>query len=192
MDSPFTVFIVGCCKLIAVSFTVAGGLRGGKFALHHCVIFRASRPIFLSFFLTHIAVMAFLFYPVVSLLTIGYIFPLMCSGSAFGRLLYYVLPETIPLQIVVLSTAAAMNVAITRTSLATTLILAFLPGEPMALPPILMASLCSLFATSYMVSEEKVTRQYALTLSYLDNLDDSRLFPFLSLLRPSRPLLSHK
>ena len=29
MDTPFKVFIVGCCKLIAVSFTVAGGLRGG-------------------------------------------------------------------------------------------------------------------------------------------------------------------
>jgi len=108
MDSPFKVFLVGCTKLIAVSFTVAGGLRG------------------------------------------GYIFPLMCSGAAFGRLLYFVLPDTVPLQIVVLCTAAAMNVAITRTALATTLILAFLPGEPIAIPPILMASICSLFATSYM------------------------------------------
>lgn len=108
MDSPFKVFVMGCTKLIAVSFTVAGGLRG------------------------------------------GYIFPLMCSGSAFGRLLYYVLPEEAPLQVVVLCTAAAMNVAITRTSLATTLILSFLPGEPMAIPPILMSSICSLFATSYM------------------------------------------
>jgi len=108
MDGPFKVFLVGCFKLISISFTVAGGLRG------------------------------------------GYIFPLMCSGSAFGRLLYFVLPETVPLQVVVLCTAAAMNVAITRTALATTLILAMLPGEPMAIPPILMASLCSLFATSYM------------------------------------------
>jgi H+/Cl- antiporter ClcA len=78
----------------------------------------------------------------------------MCSGAAFGRLLYFVLPDTVPLQIVVLCTAAAMNVAITRTALATTLILAFLPGEPIAIPPILMASICSLFATSYMVSEK--------------------------------------
>jgi H+/Cl- antiporter ClcA len=29
MDTPFKVFLVGSCKLIAVSFTVAGGLRGG-------------------------------------------------------------------------------------------------------------------------------------------------------------------
>jgi H+/Cl- antiporter ClcA len=108
IDGPFSIFIMGCCKLIAVSFTVAGGLRG------------------------------------------GFIFPLMCAGSAFGRLLYYIIPESVPVQVVVLSTAAALNVAITRTSLATTLILAFLPGEPMAIPPILMASICSLFATSYM------------------------------------------
>jgi len=108
MDGPFQVFLVGCFKLISISFTVAGGLRG------------------------------------------GYIFPLMCSGAAFGRLLYFVLPETVPLQVVVLCTAAAVNVAITRTALATTLILAMLPGEPMAIAPILMASLCSLFATSYM------------------------------------------
>jgi H+/Cl- antiporter ClcA len=82
----------------------------------------------------------------------GYIFPLMCSGAAFGRLLYYFLPDTVPLQLAVLCTAAGMNVAITRTSLATTLILAFLSGEPCAIPGILMASICSLFATSYMVS----------------------------------------
>ncbi|KAG7346731.1 chloride channel [Nitzschia inconspicua] len=108
MNSPFHAFIVGICKLIAISFTVSGGLRG------------------------------------------GYIFPLMCSGAAFGRLLYYVLPESVPMQLAVLCTAAGMNVAITRTSLATTLILAFLPGEPVAIPAILMASICSLFATSYM------------------------------------------
>jgi len=108
MDTPFKVFIVGCAKLIAVSFTVASGLRG------------------------------------------GYIFPLLCAGSAFGRFLSFFLPDTIPIQVVILCTAAAMNVAITRTALATTLILAFLPGEPIAIPPILMASLCSLFATSYM------------------------------------------
>lgn len=55
------------------------------------------------------------------------------------------------MQLAVLCTAAGMNVAITRTTIATTLILAFLPGEPAAIPAILMASLCSLFATSYMV-----------------------------------------
>jgi len=108
IDNAFHIFLMGCAKLIAVSFTVAGGLRG------------------------------------------GFIFPLMCSGCAFGRFLYFFLPDTISMQVVVLCTAAAMNVAITRTTLATTLILAFLPGEPIAVPPLLMASLCSLFATSYM------------------------------------------
>lgn len=115
MDSPFHVFIVGCAKLCAISFTVAGGFRG------------------------------------------GYIFPLMCAGSAFGRLLYFIVPvnaddgtATVPFQLCVLCTAAAMNVAITRTALATTLILTFLSGEHMTGPAILMASICSLFATSYM------------------------------------------
>jgi H+/Cl- antiporter ClcA len=109
LDSPFKLFIMGCAKMIAISFTVAGGLRG------------------------------------------GFIFPLMCAGCAFGRLLYFFLPPTVPVQVVVLCTAAALNVAITRTALATTLILAFLPGESSAVPSLLMASLSSLFATSYMV-----------------------------------------
>merc|ERR1712151_381809 len=108
MDTPFKAFIVGMSKMVAISFTVAGGLRG------------------------------------------GYIFPLMCTGSAFGRVIDAYTPETLPLQVSVLCMAAGMNVAITRTSMATTLILAFLSGEPCAIPPILMASLCSLFATSYM------------------------------------------
>jgi len=108
MSDPWHAFIVGATKLIAISFTVAGGLRG------------------------------------------GYIFPLICSGSAFGRFLYHFLPDTVPMQLAVLCTAAGMNVAITKTSLATTLILSFLAGEQCAIPAILMASICSLFATSYM------------------------------------------
>lgn len=110
MNSSLAAFIVGMCKIIAISFTVAGGLRG------------------------------------------GFIFPLMCAGAAFGRVVHDVTPDYIPLQVSVLCMAAGMNVAITRTSMATTLILAFLSGEPCAIPAILMASLCSLFATSYMVS----------------------------------------
>ena len=30
MDSPLNAFIVGATKLVAISFTVAGGLRGGE------------------------------------------------------------------------------------------------------------------------------------------------------------------
>jgi hypothetical protein len=140
IDTPFKVFLMGCSKLVAISFTVAGGLRGGMFASNDypsrnppCVYFSS-----FYFFLNDVFVRRIL-------RILGYIFPLMCAGSAFGRLLYFVLPETVPLQIVVLCTAAAMNVAITRTALATTLILGFLPGEPNAIPPILMASICSLF-----------------------------------------------
>lgn len=29
MNTPFKVFLMGCSKLVAISFTVAGGLRGG-------------------------------------------------------------------------------------------------------------------------------------------------------------------
>lgn len=108
MNSGLTSFVVGTAKLVAVSFTVAGGLRG------------------------------------------GYIFPLMMAGACFGRTIHCLLPDVIPLQVCVLCMAAGINVAITRTSLASTLILSFLSGEPCAIPSILMASLCSLFATAYL------------------------------------------
>jgi H+/Cl- antiporter ClcA len=108
MKTAWNSLLVGIAKLIAISFTVAGGLRG------------------------------------------GYIFPLMMAGACFGRTVHCFLPSCIPLQICVLCTAAGINVAITRTALASTLILAFLPGEPCAIPAILMASLCSLFATAYL------------------------------------------
>ena len=107
MDTPGKAFLVGIAKLIAISFTVAGGLRG------------------------------------------GYIFPLMCAGAAFGRFVDHFFPDIVPVQVSVLCMAAGINVAITRTALASTLILAFLPGEPCAIPAILMASLSSLFATAY-------------------------------------------
>lgn len=108
MNSAWTSFVVGMAKLLSISFTVAGGLRG------------------------------------------GYIFPLMMAGTCFGRVIHCFLPDVIPLQISILCMAAGINVAITRTALASTLILAFLAGEPCALPAILMSSLCSLFATAYL------------------------------------------
>ena len=46
--------------------------------------------------------------------------------------------------------AAALNVAITRTTIATTLILAFLAGEQNAISAILASALVSLFLTAYM------------------------------------------
>ena len=141
MNSAWTSLFVGLAKLVAISFTVAGGLRG------------------------------------------GYIFPLMMAGACFGRTLHCFLPPWIPLQICILCTAAGINVAITRTALASTLILAFLPGEPCAQPPILMASLCSLFATAYLpFIKSQITRSdmdhslyhhEALARKLDDKLDDT-------------------
>lgn len=82
----------------------------------------------------------------------GYIFPLFMCGAAFGRVLYSVFP-VLPLPVAILSFSAGINVAITRTALASTIILAFLSAEPFAIPSILAASLCSLFATAYVVSK---------------------------------------
>eukprot|EP00522_Entomoneis_paludosa_P017241 CAMPEP_0172445988 /NCGR_PEP_ID=MMETSP1065-20121228/5708_1 /TAXON_ID=265537 /ORGANISM="Amphiprora paludosa, Strain CCMP125" /LENGTH=585 /DNA_ID=CAMNT_0013197003 /DNA_START=143 /DNA_END=1900 /DNA_ORIENTATION=- len=107
MNSFWTAVIVGVAKLVAISFTVAGGYRG------------------------------------------GYIFPVFCSGAAFGRAIFCLFPF-IPVQLCTLCMAAAMNVALTRTSLATTLILSYLSAEQASLSSILAASLTSLFATAYM------------------------------------------
>eukprot|EP00581_Thalassiosira_minuscula_P008705 CAMPEP_0183707640 /NCGR_PEP_ID=MMETSP0737-20130205/4162_1 /TAXON_ID=385413 /ORGANISM="Thalassiosira miniscula, Strain CCMP1093" /LENGTH=647 /DNA_ID=CAMNT_0025935361 /DNA_START=304 /DNA_END=2247 /DNA_ORIENTATION=+ len=106
MDSFKNCLIVGFCKLIAISFTVAGGFRG------------------------------------------GFIFPFFAAGAAFGRALCFVFPTLSPV-IATLCFAAGINVAITRTALATPLILAFLAGEQFALPAVLAAALVSLFATGY-------------------------------------------
>jgi len=106
MDNGFKVLIVGVTKLIAISFSVAGGYRG------------------------------------------GYIFPAMTAGAAFGRALYHVCPF-IPVQICVLCFAASINVAITRTTLATTIIITYLAGEPNASSSILASSLVALFASGY-------------------------------------------
>jgi len=46
--------------------------------------------------------------------------------------------------------AAALNVGLTRTALATTLILAYLSNEQSSISPVLAASLVALFATGYM------------------------------------------
>ena len=107
MNSFASAFLVGVTKLVAISFTVAGGYRG------------------------------------------GYIFPAFASATAFGRAVYFVCPF-IPVQLCVLCTAAALNVALTRTALATTLILAFLAGEQNSISAVLASSLMSLFVTGYM------------------------------------------
>ena len=107
MEHPVHAFVVGVAKLIAISFTVAGGYRG------------------------------------------GFIFPFFACGAAFGRVIHGIFPF-VPIPLACLSFAAGINVGITRTSLATPIILCFLAGEPNAMSGTLAASLVSLFVTSYM------------------------------------------
>jgi H+/Cl- antiporter ClcA len=107
MNSLSTALILGVAKMVAISFTVAAGFRG------------------------------------------GFIFPFFLAGAAFGKALCYAIPTLSP-TIATLCFAAGINVAITRTALATTLILSALAGEANALPSILASSMVSLFATSYM------------------------------------------
>lgn len=106
-DTFGTSLLTGMAKLVAISFTVAGGYRG------------------------------------------GYIFPLFCSGAALGRAIHFLLPN-IPVQLCMLCMAASMNVALTRTAIASTLILSYLADEQKALSAILASSLISLFVTAYM------------------------------------------
>lgn len=107
MNTFGTAMAVGICKMIAISFSVAGGYRG------------------------------------------GFIFPFFAAGAAFGKGLTYIIPCLSPV-LATLSIAAGINVAITRTGLATPLILCALAGEPNAIAPVLAASMVSLFATTYM------------------------------------------
>lgn len=80
----------------------------------------------------------------------GFIFPFFCAGAGFGRAITCWFPQIHPV-VAVLSVGAGINTAITRTALATPLILSALAGEPNASPPILAASLASIFATVYLV-----------------------------------------
>lgn len=107
MSNFWTAMMVGVFKLIAISFTVAGGYRG------------------------------------------GFIFPFFAAGASFGKALTFLFPA-LPTTLATLAIGAGINVSITRTGLATPLILTALSGEPNAGPPLLAASMVALFATSYM------------------------------------------
>jgi H+/Cl- antiporter ClcA len=107
MDSIWKTALVGLVKLVSISFSIAGGFRG------------------------------------------GFIFPLFAAGGTFGRALADW--TGIPTQLGILCVAAGLNTAITRTALASTIILTFLSGDGFATPAVLMASLCSLFASGFLV-----------------------------------------
>uniref|UniRef100_A0A7S1G033 Chloride channel protein n=1 Tax=Corethron hystrix TaxID=216773 RepID=A0A7S1G033_9STRA len=140
MDTPLNAFIVGATKMIAISFTVSGGYRG------------------------------------------GFIFPFFAAGSAFGRCLYMLLPKITCLtpQVASLCFAAGINVAITRTALATTVILSALSGEINANSPILAASMASIFATAYMpfmstqIAREDLMYEFSVSDRSDDHEDDEK------------------
>lgn len=130
MNTGFRALVVGVTKIIAISFTVAGGYRG------------------------------------------GFIFPFFGAGAAFGRAFTSVF-TFIPPQLAVLCFAAGINVAITRTVLATTIILCYHSGEQQAIGAVLAASLVSLFATSYMpfINTQIVRQDLDSSLFHLKNRD---------------------
>ena len=85
IDCAYKALLVGTCKLIAISFTIAGGYRG------------------------------------------GFIFPTFLAGAAFGRVFIYLFPAMFNNNdneiLICLCFAASVSTALTKTSLATTLIL---------------------------------------------------------------------
>ena len=107
LTNGWSAFLVGILKLIAISFSVAGGFRG------------------------------------------GFIFPLFTCGFAFGRAFCALYPHLDP-SLVGCCLASAINVAITKTPLATPIIVVFLANEPYAITGALVASVMSLFATAYL------------------------------------------
>jgi H+/Cl- antiporter ClcA len=136
MTGFWTALTVGVAKLIAISFTVGGGFRG------------------------------------------GYIFPAFAAGAALGQAIHFLVPF-VPVQICVLCMAAAINVALTRTAIATTLILAYLAGEPNAISAILAASLVSLFLTGYMpfIRSQMVRADLESCMYYSEDYSDIGIIP---------------
>jgi H+/Cl- antiporter ClcA len=132
----WTALTVGVAKLIAISFSVGGGYRG------------------------------------------GYIFPAFAAGAALGQAIHLLVPF-VPMQICVLCMAAAINVALTRTTIATTLILTYLSGEPNAVSAILAASLVSLFLTGYMpfIRSQMVRADLESCMYYSEDYADIGVIP---------------
>ena len=86
----------------------------------------------------------------------GFIFPLFFAGASIGRGLYiiadYILPEGLVNASPVLMCmcfATGLTVAVTRTTLASPLIVAMLSGSQHIIAPALCASLASLFITRF-------------------------------------------
>lgn len=92
----------------------------------------------------------------------GFIFPLFFAGSSLGRALLSVTDISLPSSLVQASPtllcmcfAAGLNVSVTRTPLATPLILTTISGQPNVAVPTLCASLAALFISSSAIFIEK-------------------------------------
>jgi H+/Cl- antiporter ClcA len=108
----------------------------------------------------------------------GYIFPAFAAGAALGQAIHFLVPF-VPVQICVLCMAAAINVALTRTAIATTLILAYLAGEPNAISAVLAASLVSLFLTGYtpFIRSQIVRSDMGSSMYYSEDFPDFEVIP---------------
>ena len=106
----------------------------------------------------------------------GFIFPLFACGAAFGRCLIFFFPS-IPPPYACLCIAAGLNVVITRTSMATPIILVFLSGQPNLISAVSAASATSLFATMYMVRIYIYRHVFCTLLEYLSLT--SHMIPFI-------------
>ncbi len=104
----------------------------------------------------HVAVMTLLGLAILKMFTIGvtlhsgfrggFIFPLFFIGAAVGLAITLVFPG-LPAPIVILSTMAAVNVAVTKTPISTTVILSTLSGTPYT-PALLAACFASFLLTT--------------------------------------------
>jgi len=103
----------------------------------------------------------------------GFIFPFMFAGISFGTAFNMILPS-LGAAAAALSLAAAINTSVTRTVLATPVVLITLSGRPDVLPCVLVASVVSLYMTGD-VSIIKAARTRYLSSEILgaDDLTDN-------------------
>ena len=109
LSDPTYLILIGLFKLVAISFTVLAGYRG------------------------------------------GFIFPFMFAGNSIGVALAILSKTYLGIEVsqaaAALSCACAINVAVTRTVLATPIVLSGLSGRIDCFPTLLAASIVSLFVT---------------------------------------------
>ena len=125
-------------------------LDGGVTPLHHIQLASAFGPCDLTnlLVLTSIGCMKLVAISITVLAGYrgGFIFPFYFCGIAFGVVIHRLVPG-LSLATAALSLAAAINTSVTRTVLATPVVLIGLSGRPDVLPCVLVASVVSLYMT---------------------------------------------